>query len=218
MHKEGSYCSLIGALLAIAISMLANSKLYAQTKNDTNLKKEVLADRDGNKYTIKTMLDNNCWMTENLRVNIPGSYCYDNTNQACGQYGRLYTWKAATEGCALLGKGWELPSNEDWGRLTVLYGGQTRDSVAMRKAAYRALLGNGVSGFNALLGGGRNTDSLYTRIEAHGFYWVSTEADKSNAWYYNFASGQQALFEQDGTEKTRAFSVRCVKKMNGLKP
>lgn len=156
-------------------------------------------------------------MTENLRVQIPGSYCYNDSTQNCDHYGRLYTWKAAIEGCSLLGKGWELPSLEDWRRLTVLYGGQTSDSLAMRKFAYRALLANGVSGFQALLGGGRNTDSLYTRIAAHGFYWVSTEADKSNAWYYNFASGQQALFEQNGTEKIRAFFVRCVKKMNGKK-
>jgi uncharacterized protein (TIGR02145 family) len=197
--------------------MTATNQACAQTKSDTNLKEEVLADRDGNKYTTKRMLDNNCWMTENLRVNIPGSYCYDNTKQHCDQYGRLYTWTAAAEGCALLGNGWELPSSEDWRHLTVLYGGQARDSLAMRKAAYQALLDNGVSEFHALLGGGRNTDGSYARIAAHGFYWASTEADKSNAWYYNFASGRQALFEQDGTEKTRAFSVRCVKKVNGSK-
>jgi uncharacterized protein (TIGR02145 family) len=34
-------------------------------------------------------------MTTNLKLNIPDSYCYDNADENCEQYGRLYTWKAA---------------------------------------------------------------------------------------------------------------------------
>jgi hypothetical protein len=35
--------------------------------------------------------------------------------------------------------------------------------------------------------------------------------------FYNFGKGSQALYQQDGGEKTRAFSVRCVKSIDSLK-
>jgi hypothetical protein len=41
------------------------------------------------------------------------------------------------------------------------------------KAAYKALLIGGGSGFNALLGGGRGEGGQYARLEAHGFYWTA---------------------------------------------
>src|SRR5262249_14478960 len=101
-----------------------------------------------------------------------------------------------------------------WARLTFLYGGFAGDSTSMRKNAYQALLYTGVSGFNAVLGGNRDPGGNYARGDAHGFYWTITENDSHSAWYYNFAKGSQALFRQDGGEKDRAFSVRCVKRIH----
>src|SRR5687768_18486181 len=72
-----------------------------------------LQDRDGNVYAIKIFPDSNTWMTDNLSINIPGSYGYENAEQQSNQYGRLYTWTSAQEGCRLLGGAWRLPSNED---------------------------------------------------------------------------------------------------------
>ena len=176
-----------------------------------------LVDRDGNKYPVKILSDNNLWMTTNLELNIVNSYCYDNSGDNCDKYGRLYTWEAAQQGCALLGKGWRLPTNNEWTRLTVLYGGNTKDSNEIRKEAYRTLLYTGTSGFNALLGGGRAPDTAYARLDAHGFYWTATESSNSTAWFYNFAKGSQALYQQNDGEKTRAFSVRCIKSIDTLK-
>lgn len=58
-----------------------------------------LQDRDGNIYTVKILADNKQWMTNNLNINIPGSYGYENAEQKSNQYGRLYTWKSAQQGC-----------------------------------------------------------------------------------------------------------------------
>jgi len=57
------------------------------------------------------------WMAENLRVardpegNPVQCWCYDNDEQNCNKYGRLYTWEAAIKACP---KGWHLPSDEEW--------------------------------------------------------------------------------------------------------
>lgn len=179
----------------------------------------VVVDRAGNRYPIKMLSDGNLWMTANLGSNMPDSYCYDDRAINCERFGRLYTWESARHGCALLGAGWRLPTEVEWARLTVLYGGGGADSIAMRKRAYKVLLVDGGSGFDAVLGGNRDPGGNYGRGDAHGFYWTITENDDHSAWYYNFAKGSQALFRQDGGEKDRAFSVRCVKRipLNNLK-
>jgi uncharacterized protein (TIGR02145 family) len=70
----------------------------------------------------------------------------------------------------------------------------------------------GSSGFNAVLGGGRElNDGGYARVEAHGFYWTVSESSPGNAWFYNFGKGGLALHRQREGEKQRAFSVRCIR-------
>jgi uncharacterized protein (TIGR02145 family) len=172
-------------------------------------------DRDGNRYPIKTFLDNRLWMTTNLELNIPGSYCYDNSKENCEKYGRLYEWDAAQKGCGLLGEGWRLPVYEEWQQLSRIYGGYAEDSVRYREKAFQSLLYSGSSQFNALAGGGRAPGGQYTRLEAHGFYWIATGHD-STAYFANFAKGSKSLYLQRDGEKTRAFSVRCIKDIDSI--
>jgi hypothetical protein len=61
-----------------------------------------------------------------------------------------------------------------------------------------------------LLGGGRDLNGEFARLEAHGFYWTATEDGPANAVFYNFAKGKLSLFRQSEGEKPRAFSVWCV--------
>jgi uncharacterized protein (TIGR02145 family) len=167
----------------------------------------------GTTYSSKRMADGKQWMTQNLDVSTPSSYCYADAEANCRQYGRLYTWEAARQACQSLGGGWRLPSDEEWRRLGKGYGGVSADSEDQGKAAYKALLTGGTSGFNAVLGGGRSVDGQYARLEAHGFYWTASEIDAANGWFYNFGKGGQALHRQTGGgEKKEAFSVRCIRK------
>jgi len=196
-------------------SCRTNNPVHSGRMSSAKLHNSLLVDSDGNKYPVK-VLDDHVWMATNLNLNIPNSFCYENVKENCERYGRLYIWESAKQGCKLLGEGWRLPTNGEWRRLTMLYGGVAGDSNVTRKEAYKALLYAGTSGFNALLGGGRAPDSQYSRLDAHGFYWTASESDSSTAWFYNFAKGSQALYQQDAGEKTRAFSVRCVKSIEGL--
>jgi uncharacterized protein (TIGR02145 family) len=161
--------------------------------------------------TSKRMADGKYWMTRNLNIKMADSYCYEDAERNCRQYGRLYTWESAQRACPALGAGWRLPTDDEWRQLAKRYGGVSQDSEDKGKAAYQKLVTGGNSGFNAVLGGGRSEDRQYSRGNAHGFYWTSTEIDHANAWYYNFGKGGLALHRQDGGEKPRAFSVRCIK-------
>ena len=162
-------------------------------------------------YSSKRMADGKQWTTRNLNVKTIPSYCYEDAEPNCRQYGRLYTWESARRGCQSLGDGWRLPTDDEWRQMAKRYGGVSEDSDDGGKAAYKALLSGGNSGFNALLGGGRSDDGQYARLEAHGFYWTASESDPVSALFYNFGHGGLALHRQTGGEKQRAFSVRCVR-------
>jgi uncharacterized protein (TIGR02145 family) len=108
------------------------------------------------------MADGRQWLAENLRINIPGSYCYADVDRNCRRYGRLYTWEAAQRGCQALGDGWRLPTDEGWREMAKRFGGVYDDSPDERGGrAYEALLIGGSSGFDALLGGGRADDGQF---------------------------------------------------------
>ena len=159
----------------------------------------------------RRMPDGKQWTMENLSTEIAGSSCYADSDQQCRRYGRLYTWEAAQQVCHALGAGWQLPTEDDWRQLAKQYGGVNEDSTDRGKAAFTALLKGGRSHFDAVLGGGRNADDgQYARVDAHGFYWTSTETTAGQAVFINFGKGSQGLYRQPEGDKRMAISVRCV--------
>lgn len=203
MTKLRSSTETIRNIFAITLFLISTSSCNSQ---------DTLTDPDNNKYPIRKLPDNHWWLTTNLKLNIPDSYCYDNKKENCDKYGRLYTWETAKKVCATLGEGWRLPTNDEWRGMTKHFGGDPEELSENRKKAYKVLLSGGSSEFNALLGGGREVDGdKYARLEAHGFYWTATENDSSNATFMNFAKGSGSLYHQTEGEKVGAFSVRCVK-------
>jgi len=171
----------------------------------------LLRDADGNTYVLKDMPDGRTWMTDNLRLVHPDSYCYQDSASECQRYGRLYTWAAAVDACRLLGKGWQLPTDDEWRQLARRYGGVRGDSEDNGQSAYAALLRGGVSGFSALQGGGRDLGGNYARIDQHGFYWSATQSDADHAWFYNFGRGGGLLNRLSDGDKAMALAVRCIK-------
>lgn len=172
----------------------------------------VSAPFEGESQSIEKMPDNNWWTTSNLNLDIPGSYCYNDSVAYCKTYGRLYTWEAAHKGCNSLGEGWRLPSTAEWKELLAHFGGVYEENVNDGRAAFVNLLRTEKPTFGATLAGNRNVDGTYARLEGHGFYWTSTAFDDANAGFLNFASGKKVLFLQPDMEKVRAISVRCIEK------
>jgi uncharacterized protein (TIGR02145 family) len=200
-----------GIVTLLIIVILASLGSCSVSRNGG---KYSVTDKSGNSYQVLRMPDGNEWTTENIKVDLTESFCYDDLPSNCVRYGRLYTWKTAMTVCNQLGEDWQLPSNHEWRNLAKQYGGVMDDSDDEGKGAYIALIDGGSSQFNALLNGGRNLDGTYKRIEAHGFYWTSTESSDSTAWFGNFGKGRPAFNVQNDGEKQRGFAVRCVKKDN----
>jgi len=135
--------ALVMIAAVICITCNTTSQMRTQKRSSTKPNDSVLVDKAGNKYPLKILLDGNLWMTTNLKLNIPNSYCYENATQNCELYGRLYTWESAEQGCRLLGEGWGLPTKGEWQRLAGFYGDIVKDSVENRKRAYQSLLNTG---------------------------------------------------------------------------
>ena len=190
----------VSIVLSIVFFGASSVRLSAQDQNASR-----------SMHPAKRMADGKQWMTRNLNVNSVPSYCYDDAEVNCRRYGRLYTWESAQRGCQLLGDGWRLPTNDEWREMAKQYGGLREEGEDKGKAAYAALLIGGSSGFDAVLGGGRTDRGEYARVDAHGFYWTSSESDRVMAWFYNFGKGALFLNRHRDGEKARAFSVRCVR-------
>lgn len=165
----------------------------------------------GTSHSSKRMPDGKEWMTENLKVAVDPSYCYEGSEDHCRRYGRLYTWESAQRACRALSGAWRLPTNEEWARLAKGYGGVRDDSADGGKAAYVALISGGPSGFDARYGGGRDPKGEYARLEAHGLYWTASESSPTTAWIYNVGKNGQIVNRHEHLDKQWAFAVRCVR-------
>lgn len=91
------------------------------------------------------------------------------------------------------------------------YGGVRDQAADGGKAAFAALVAGGLSGFDAVYGGGRDTIGEYARVEAHGFYWTASETSQTKAWFYNLGKNGQILNRHEDGEKQQAFAARCVR-------
>ena len=154
------------------------------------------------------------WLAENLNYHVPGSYCYNDDPINCEKFGRLYTWKAAKEACEALGNGWRLPTDEDWKKLTMHFGGyfdyESGAKFGSPNRAYHNLTKHGKSSFDALLAGQRSSDGEFVSLNSDGDYWSSSEYNKHSAISYWFVNGDDDL-RREYNSKSYALSCRCIK-------
>lgn len=202
---------LFSLCMAICSSGQFSLKSLKNVFVDIPLYDTTLKDRDGNNYRTRIMPDNRLWMIDNLRINVPGSFCYDDKKEHCETFGRLYNWETAQQICVVLGQGWRLPTDEEWRQLAKNYGGVFGDSQDSGKSVFKALVKGGKAGFDIELGGGRGANGEFRRGNDHGFYWTATEIDSTSASFLNFGKGSGKLFHQRDGQKSDAFSVRCIR-------
>jgi uncharacterized protein (TIGR02145 family) len=182
----------------------------------------VLSDpRDGRTYRT-VVIGTQTWMAENLNLETPDSWCYDNDEAHCAEYGRLYTWEAAKTACP---SGWHLPSEEEWFTLE-RHLGMTDEEILIfyhRGEGQGTKLkseegwapdedtepGSNETGFSALPGGHRVFyNGAFGALLQRGAWWSSTPDGKYAMRRAVYAD--KSGIDRDAATRTNAFSVRCV--------
>jgi uncharacterized protein (TIGR02145 family) len=185
---------------AIAVQKAREAAIKAEIEKNVVIFTDA---RDGKKYR-SVKIGKQTWMAENLNYKTDSSWCYENNESSCAQYGRLYDWKAAKAACP---SGWHLPTNKEWEILLKTTGLK----MLKAKSGWNSD-GNGTDefGFSAMPGG-----SYYSYFKDFsdagkiGKWWTATEyyADDAHSlqlWYFDSVD-----FDEE-TSKDRGLSVRCL--------
>jgi uncharacterized protein (TIGR02145 family) len=168
--------------------------------------------RDGQKYR-KITVDGDVWMAENLRYKTGESWCYDDDESKCRQYGRLYDWKTATGACP---PGWHLASLTEWTflltkREDTKYKSYIGSGGVKAKSGWDGG-GNGTDnyGFSALPGGIRNPDGVSYNAGCVGSWWAAEGFFVHSENFLRMNCNDNHV--NFGTYyKNYGFSARCVK-------
>jgi uncharacterized protein (TIGR02145 family) len=153
--------------------------------------------------TVK--IGNQTWMAENLNIETPNSWCYDNDTSNCNKYGRLYAWGAAMKACP---DGWHLPTRHEWDVLISFAGGDNAGTKLKSKSP--DWNGTDDFGFSALPGGHRVTGGSFYYVGSYGHWWTATEDDVSLA-YNRFMNSGRSYVNEYSYSKDFGFSVRCLR-------
>ena len=170
---------------------------------------------DGQREYKTVVIGTQHWMAENLNRETENSYCYNNDDSKCEQYGRLYTWEAASEACPA---GWHLPSQTDWQAIISL--AEACDEC--KENAGRLLKsktgwndnGNGwdTFGFTALPAGYRGLNGVFYHIGDAAMMWSSTRLT-TQALYMDMDSDDQVV-DMVNDNPSLGLSVRCLQDSN----
>ena len=128
------------------------------------------------------------------------------------KYGKLYNWYAVNDPRGLAPKGWHVPTDDEWTKLSNFLGGENWAATSIRnksgwKGSYRS---TNSSGFSGLPGGFRSEDGSFRGISEFVGWWASSDDSTDGAWRrtLDYFSG---LVLRIGTLKAYGLSVRCIK-------
>jgi len=171
---------------------------------------ELTDSRDGQTYKT-VVIGSQTWMAQNLNFKADSSFCFNNEENNCTKYGRLYTWAAAVgkperkcgygHKCSLPSDdvqgvcpiGWHLPSNTEWETLINTAGGKSRAGEYLKSTSGWPHMqlrmvdgvlirdGNG-SGFSALPAGERENGGEFDYERDYAYFWSSTEVPNKDAY------------------------------------
>ncbi len=167
--------------------------------------------RDGESYRTIT-IGTQTWLAENMRYTGVTHYSAGGESSNDAIYGYLYSWDDAQNVCP---SGWHLPTQNEFNTLYTY--ANTHKSSSSTFLALIAKNGDWLEymyeggddfGFSALPAGNYYSDN-YNYLGISTFFWSSTEYDSSNAYYLYYVANNNA--NVSNTNKTRGYSVRCVK-------
>ena len=163
---------------------------------------------DGETYkTVK--IGSQTWMAENLKVETKDSWCYDNNELKCEEYGRLYTWGEAMKACP---SGWHLPSKSEFETLFETVGSESKAGKMLKSKTGWRDHGNGTDAysFSALPAGYRLNNGNFEGEGDDAYFWTSTGSSRKPSFMRLGYYSDNAVLEIN-REEYFGLSVRCVK-------
>lgn len=191
-------------LFITACSLIIWSSSYVQAQELTSV---FYDPRDGEEYEtilievetdegIKSTLE---WMSTNLNYAGEDSYCYNDYEEYCHVFGRLYSWKAAMTACPA---GWHLPLTFEWELVMKKYGGKSKTGPAIKEG--------GESGLALKPAGFGEPDGAYIDIGVDGYYWKRDTHAAVDPGTITVHAGVDYITD-DRVNETHHNSIRCVK-------
>lgn len=233
-------------IFGISVVILISSVLNSCKEEGNSMVKDI----DGNTYNIVT-IGTQVWMKENLRTtryqngdligttskatadisNDPDpkyQWGYDGNEKSVAEYGRLYTWSAATDSRNVCPVGWHVPDYKEWTVLTEYlsqngYGfeGSGNDiaksiasqgnwfTIPTQGSVGNDQISNNASGFTGFPGGQRKGTGTFQVFGLAGYWWSSSETSPLNASSIFMRFGNKTV-NREATSKVTGLSVRCV--------
>ena len=210
-----------------------------KTETEDNCEYDSLTDsRDDQVYrTVK--IGEHWWMAENLNYETDNSFCYDDEDIYCTEFGRLYTWAAAMDSAGRWGskgrncgldrvctpegnvrgvcpEGWHLPVTKEFFEIIKMAGGQSLAGEMMKFTdgwkdyGEKRGIGSDGFGFSALAAGIRGLFEHYLEIGSETYFWTATDSDSLRAYAMGLLNRNTNL-EYYVLPKSEGVSVRCVK-------
>lgn len=166
--------------------------------------------------------------TDQSNNDIIEKYCYHDEPDSCDIFGGLYQWDEAmqystSEGTqGICPDGWHIPTESEWCTLTLYIDptvncsslGWNGTDVGLKMKSTSGWFNNGNgnnnSGFTAVPGGYRHTNSTFNNLTLNAYFWTSLQYDATMAWRRVFHYNLQTVLRNYDT-KANGYSVRCIR-------
>jgi uncharacterized protein (TIGR02145 family) len=178
-------------------------------------------------------------MAENLKYNVPDNdtaACYENENDNCDIYGRLYDWATAmalssdcnSSSCStditekhkgICPSNWHLPSEDEWTNLKTFANlncdnNACAGTLLKSGTLWNAPNGSDKYGFAALPDGygyPNGGNYIFSNKGNSGNWWSVDETGESVAWTLTMFNEQEDVYDYASNPKDYLLSVRCIR-------
>ena len=183
-------------------------KQIAATKRDVEKTPTFTDSRDGKTYR-RVLIGEQVWMAENLNYAAEDSKCYENSDDNCAKYGRLYNCSTAKKACPA---GWHLPSGAEWKTLVDYAGGDSTAGKKLKSASGWKDSGNGTDdyGFSALPSGFCHENGSFNNVGVDAGLWSATEDNTGWGALRYAMSPDDEKVDRSIRLVTRLYSLRCL--------
>lgn len=173
----------------------------------------IVDDRDGQFYRIVT-IGSQTWMAQNLNYDDGNGICYDNKDDNCVKYGRLYG--ANTTICPT---GWHLPTIDEWNVLFKYVGGSSVVGQKLKSTTDWNDSGNGFDNyrFSALPAGNYETNggAKFSGESLQTVFWGDISGKNGSIYAHKIyiRAGKDDVVTQDVWigDLPSMNSIRCIK-------